>query len=141
MRTSLFLPALGLAALTLSGCGSSGLFNRDAPDEMAVSRKAPLVVPPDFALVPPEPGSAEAQNTDLQRQALDAMFGGTAPRSAAETSALSAAGRDMAALGIRSNVGDPDTKVVSKGSATRTIIAAPEGDGQNARAVAGQGQP
>jgi hypothetical protein len=138
MRTSLYLPALGLVTLALSGCGSTGLFNRDAPDEMAVSRKAPLVIPPDFTLVPPEAGSAEAQNTDLQRQALDALFGGTAPRSAAETSNLNSAGRDLAALGIRSNVADPDTKVVNKGAVTRNIIAAPEGDGQNARAVAGQ---
>lgn len=138
MRTSIFLPALGLAALTLSGCGSTGLFNRDAPDEMAVSRKPPLVIPPDFALVPPEAGSAEAQNSELQRQALDALFGGPAARSPGETSALNAAGRDLAAIGIRSNVGDPATKVVNKGAATRTIIAAPEGDGQNARAATGQ---
>ncbi|CAN5335500.1 hypothetical protein BH10PSE13_BH10PSE13_06430 [soil metagenome] len=138
MRTSIFLPALGLTVLALSGCGSTGLFNRDAPDEMAVSRKAPLVIPPDFTLLPPEPGTAEAQSSDLQRQTLDALFGGPAPRSPAETSTLTTAGRDVAALGIRSNVGDPDTKVSNRGSVTRTIIAAPEGDGQNARAVAGQ---
>ncbi|MET0239557.1 MAG: DUF3035 domain-containing protein [Sphingobium sp.] len=137
MRNALFLTALGLAALTLSGCGGGGLFNRDAPDEMAVSRKAPLVIPPDFALLPPEAGSADAQNSDLQRQALDALFGGPAPRSPAETSALDAAGRDLAAIGIRSNVGDPETKVVNKGAVTRTIIAAPEGDGQDARAAVG----
>jgi len=34
----------------LSACGSRGVFNRDRPDEMAVTRQAPLVVPPDFAL-------------------------------------------------------------------------------------------
>lgn len=138
MRTSIFLPAIGLAALTLSACGGGGLSKRDAPDEMAVSRKPPLVIPPDFALVPPAPGTADAQNTDLQRQTLEAMFGGPAPRSASETAALDAAGRDLAALGIRSNVGNPDTHVTNKGSVTRNIIAAPEGDGQNARAVAGQ---
>ncbi|MDB5723269.1 MAG: hypothetical protein JWQ16_23 [Novosphingobium sp.] len=138
MRTTVILPILGLSLLALSGCGKSGLFNRDAPDEMAVSRKAPLVIPPDFTLTPPEAGSADAQNTDLQRQALDAMFGGPAPRSPGETSALDAAGRDIAAVGIRSNVGDPDTKVVNKGASTRDIVAAPEGDGQNARAAVGQ---
>ncbi|HEX7821367.1 MAG TPA: DUF3035 domain-containing protein [Sphingobium sp.] len=139
MRTSIFLPALALTALTLSGCGGGGgLFNRDAPDEMAVSRKPPLVIPPEFNLVPPESGSAEAQNTDIQKQALDALFGGPAARSPGETSALNAAGRDLAAIGIRSNVGDPNTKVVNKGAVTRTIIAAPEGDGQSARAATGQ---
>ncbi|MET0364379.1 MAG: DUF3035 domain-containing protein [Sphingobium sp.] len=138
MRNGILLSVAVLAALSLSGCGRGGLLKRDAPDEMAVSRKSPLVIPPDFSLVPPEAGTAEAQNTDIQKQALDALFGGPAPRSAGETSALSAAGRDLAAVGIRSNVGDPATKVINKGAVTRTIIAAPEGDGQNARAVTGQ---
>ncbi|HEX7853000.1 MAG TPA: DUF3035 domain-containing protein [Sphingobium sp.] len=138
MRNSILLPVVAIAALTLSGCGRGGLFNRDAPDEMAVSRKSPLVIPPDFTLVPPEAGSAEAQNTDIQKQALDALFGGPAPRSAGETSALNAAGRDVAVPGIRSNAGDPNTKVINKGAVTRNIIAAPEGDGQNARAAVGQ---
>ncbi|MFT3966454.1 MAG: DUF3035 domain-containing protein [Sphingobium sp.] len=139
MRKALLLPVALLAALTtLSGCGRGGLLRRDAPDEMAVSRKSPLVIPPDFTLVPPEPGTAEAQNTDIQKQALDALFGGPAPRSPAETSTLNAAGRDVAVAGIRSNVGDPATKVINKGAVTRTILAAPEGDGQNARASTGQ---
>jgi predicted small lipoprotein YifL len=138
MRTPAYLTLSVLAALALSGCGRIGLLNRDAPDEMAVTRKAPLVIPPDFALTPPAPGSADSQNTDLQRQAVDALFGGPAPRSPGETSALSAAGRETAAAGIRSNVGDPETQVVNKGAVTRDIVAAPEGDGQNARAVAGQ---
>ncbi len=38
-------------------------------------------------------------------------------------------------MGIRSSVGDPQTTTVNKGSITRDIIAAPEGDGQTAQAV------
>jgi hypothetical protein len=30
-------------------------------------------------------------------------------------------------------VGDPDTNVVDKGNVTQTILAVPEGDGQEAR--------
>lgn len=138
MRYSVILPVLGLAALALSGCSRSTLFNRDTPDEMAVSRKPPLVIPPDFALVPPEAGTPEAQTADLQRQTLDALFGGPAPRSASESANLDAAGNDVAAPGIRSNVGNPGTKVSNKGAATRAILAAPEGDGQNARAGTGK---
>jgi len=37
-------------------------------------------------------------------------------------------------LGVRSTVGDPNTVVVDKGQATQAIIAAPEGDGQDASA-------
>ncbi|MET0371231.1 MAG: DUF3035 domain-containing protein [Sphingobium sp.] len=130
-----FIIAAALVS-TLSACGSSGLFNRDRPDEFAVSRQAPLVIPPDFALTPPAPGSPSANSVDSSRAAMEAMFGGPATRSAAETAALNAAGRTGAAPGIRSAAGDPGTEVVEKGSTTRDIIAAPEGDGQDARASA-----
>jgi len=120
----------------LSACGSRGVFNRDRPDEMAVTRQAPLVVPPDFALVPPAPGAAPTVTSDANRQAMEAMFGGPAPRSASETATLNAAGRDNATPGIRSSVGDPETNMVDKGTTTRDILVAPEGDGQNARATA-----
>jgi Protein of unknown function (DUF3035) len=129
-----------IAALTLvtllSACGSSnGIFTRSRPNEMAVTRAAPLVVPPDFGLAPPAPGTARAQEADSSTQALQAMFGGPAARSATETRALQQAGQARATAGIRSNVGDPDTNVADKGAVTRDIIAAPEGDGQDARAT------
>ncbi|MBT2187970.1 DUF3035 domain-containing protein [Sphingobium nicotianae] len=120
----------------LAGCGATSLFNRDRPDEMAVSRQPPLVIPPDFALTPPAPGTAAAQQNTLQQNALEAMFGGTAPRSPGETSALRQAGRSLAEIGIRSSVGDPSTEVVDKGATTQDIVTAPEGDGQFARVVA-----
>jgi hypothetical protein len=125
----------GLMLATLAGCGSrGGLLNRSRPDEMQVTRAAPLVVPPDFALSPPQPGQPQAQAADSSQQALQAMFGGPAARSPAETSAVSQAGGARAAAGIRSAVGDPQTDVVDKGAVTRDIIAAPEGPGQDATA-------
>ncbi|MFD1107515.1 DUF3035 domain-containing protein [Sphingobium olei] len=137
MKRNLIL-AVGLVA-SLSACGGGGgLLNRDRPDEFAVSRAAPLVIPPDFALVPPAPGTPAAAAVDSRTEAMQAMFGGPAPRSASETAALNAAGRANAAAGIRSQAGDPGTEVVDKGATTRDIIAAPEGDGQNARAAVPQ---
>ena len=65
------------------------------------------------------------------------MFGGPAQRSTAERATLQAAGNDAADAGVRSGVGDPQTNVVDKGSTTRDILAAPEGDGQSARTGAG----
>lgn len=119
----------------LSACGtSSGVFGRNRPDEFAVSRAAPLVVPPDFALVPPAPGAPRPQEADSSTQALQAMFGGQAARSPVEGAAVTAAGGNRSQAGIRSNVGDPTTNVIDKGSITRDIIAAPEGDGAQARA-------
>ncbi|MET0248447.1 MAG: DUF3035 domain-containing protein [Sphingobium sp.] len=127
--------AAGMIAM-LSACGGNrGLFNRERPDEFAVSRQAPLVIPPDYALVPPAPGAPAASSVDSSRATMEAMFGGPAPRSATEASALSEAGRGGAAAGIRSSVSDPQTDVTDRGATTREIIAAPEGDGQDARAA------
>lgn len=129
---------LGGAAL-VGGCASGGsLFNRARPDEFAVTRQAPLVVPPDFGLMPPNPGAPRPQDVDSSRQALDALFGGPAPRSAVETDALGRAG--ASAAGIRSTVGDPQTRSVAKGATVQSILAAPQGDGQAAQAtIPGQG--
>ncbi len=125
---------LGLVVL-LSGCVHGKGYNRQRPDEFAVARQAPLVIPPDFALVPPAPGAIRPQDQGVgQTQTLDALFGGAAPRSATESATIDAAGGDSSDPGVRSSVGDPKTNVVDKGSTTRDIVAAPQGDGQDARA-------
>lgn len=132
MRT-LTLGLAVAASATLAGCASGGLFNRDQPDEFAVTRNAPLIVPPDFALTPPAPGQPSPASVDNRSQAIEALFGGPAPRSEAEKQVLNAAAADRAQPGVRSNVGDPETNVVDKGTVTQTILAVPEGDGQEAR--------
>lgn len=121
------------AVLGLTACGGINIGDRDRPDEFAVQRQAPLVIPPDFHLVPPAPGAPRPAEGTASQQALEALFGGPSQRSAVETSALDQAGD--ADPGIRSSVGDVETNTVSKGTDTRAIIAAPEGDGQAARAV------
>lgn len=124
------------AALLLGGCES--VFGSDAqsPDEFAVARNAPLVIPPDYTLVPPKPGDPRPQAADAQAQALEALFGGTAPRSTSENAALNAAGRETATQGARSVAGDPGTTVVDKGALTRDILVAPEGNGRDASVAA-----
>ena len=126
------LALAGSAALLLAGCGAGGPFNRDRPDEFAVSRNAPLVVPPDFALTPPRPGEPET-GADPRAQALQALFGGPQPRSEVERDMLQVAGADRAVLGARSVAGDPSTVVVNRGALVQTIAQLPEGDGQEAR--------
>jgi hypothetical protein len=135
MRKFVPIAAVAMTGLLLAGCGHRG-FDRARPDEYAVARSQPLVVPPDFSLAPPQPGVARPQDNNPSAQALDALFGGKAPRSSAETSTLDSAGDDQASPGIRSDAGDPDTKIVDKGGTTRDIVAAPEGDGQSAKASA-----
>jgi hypothetical protein len=120
---------MGLATVSLAGCASLfGSGKNSGLDEFAVARNAPLVIPPDYALTPPAPGTASLSASDAQQQAIQALFGGPAPRSAGETSLLDKAGADRAALGIRSQAGDAATQVVDKGETTRTIINAPQGD-------------
>jgi len=130
-----FKSALVLASgcAMLAACGGSGVFDRERPDEFAVQRQAPLVVPPDFTLTPPAPGAPRPAEGTASQQALEALFGGPAARSEIETSALDRAG--SAEPGIRSQIGDPDTNTVAKGRVTRDIIAAPEGDGAAAQAL------
>lgn len=128
--------------LMLSGCASTGnavedLWNWDITKPQAASqpstgRAAPLLVPPDFALTPAAGTPVRSQDGG-QETALEALFGGPAPRSATERALATSAGNGEA--GIRSSVGDPKTNTVNKGSITRDIIAAPEGDGQTAQAV------
>ena len=135
MRKVVPIVAVAGVAMLLAGCGHRG-FDRTRPDEYAVARAQPLVVPPDFSLQAPQPGVTRPQDNNPSAQALDALFGGPAPRSQAENSTLDAAGGDSASPGIRSDAGDPGTRIVDKGGTTRDIVAAPQGDGQYARAVA-----
>ena len=136
MRNTL-TAALLVAAVATSGCamfkGRNG-----TPDEFAVARNAPLIIPPDFSLTPPVAGTAGLSAGDAQQQAIDALFGGPAPRSQAETSMLDAAGRERAPVGIRSTVWDPDTRIVDKGATTLQILSAPAADSNIASAQAGQ---
>lgn len=131
MRKSLTL--ILIPAIALGGCAMFG-GKRSAPDEFAVARNAPLVIPPDYSLTPPAPGTATMTPQDVQSQAIEALFGGPAPRPMSERSLLDEAGRDRAALGARSIAGDPETTVVDLGQTTRAILAAPEADTEVASA-------
>jgi hypothetical protein len=131
MRKSLTLVLI--PAIALGGCA---VFKSKSgtPDEFAVARNAPLVIPPDYSLTPPVAGTASATPQDAQQQAIEALFGGPAPRPQSESLLLDEAGRDRVALGARSIAGDPNTNVVDMGETTRTIIAAPQSDSQVASA-------
>ena len=131
----ILIAGLALAAVAASGCATH---RSRTPDEFAVARNAPLIVPPDFNLAPPVAGTAGLTPGEAQQQAIDTLFGGPAPRSSAETSLLDEAGRNDAQIGIRSTVWDPDTRVVDKGPTTVTILQAPAADSNIASAQIGQ---
>ena len=131
MRLSPLILAAPALAL-LAGCASGGFLGRERPDEFAVTRNAPLVVPPDYALTPPRPGEPDVGANDPRNQALQALFGGPSPRSAVEQNLLQEADANRAALGARSVAGDPETSVVNRGALVQTILQLPQGQGQEA---------
>lgn len=65
------------AAVALSGCEQLRLASgqgKDSPDEFAVVSKAPLVIPPDFNLKPPAPGTAPTNQIEPTQSAQNALF-------------------------------------------------------------------
>lgn len=49
---------------------------KNSPDEFRVVKSAPLVLPPDYTLRPPDPGAPRPQETSAQNKAKEALFGG-----------------------------------------------------------------
>lgn len=131
------LLAFGLitgASLLLAACGGNDIADRKRPDEFAVGKQAPLVVPPDFTLAPPRPGAPRPIGADSQQQALEALFGPGVqlpPRSAIEDQILSDAKAVRTDANIRATADDAPggtaTATVDKGSFLRELIDAPAG--------------
>lgn len=121
-----FVVIAGLA-LGLSACGgfreNLGL-TKQSPDEFRVVSRAPLTVPPDFQLRPPEPGAPRPQVGTPAQQAERAVFrnAGTptqtanaAPRqvTVGEQALLASAGAQQADPNIRVIV-DRETKQINE---------------------------
>jgi Protein of unknown function (DUF3035) len=74
-RTTALLAA---CAIALGGCNTDKLgrtfgFVRDAPDEFTVTTRAPLAMPPTFALEPPTPGVPRPQEQSEREKAEQAL--------------------------------------------------------------------
>jgi hypothetical protein len=112
------LATVGLATM-LGGCTdfrrAVGM-EKAIPDEFAVVSRAPLAIPPDYSLRPPQPGAAPSQEVGAQDRAKDAIFragqqqAGLPPaatqRTAGEGALLEAAGAPKADPAIRQHVAD-----------------------------------
>ncbi len=109
------------ALLLLAGCSGTketlGL-TREAPDEFAVVKRAPLELPPDYTLRPPEPGAPRPQEQATDQQARQAVFGleEVRPQNTArgeDSILLQKAGADAVDPNIRSAV-DRETRVMAE---------------------------
>lgn len=83
MKTGLVLVAAAVAMTSLAGCGTRKVLGleRSAPDEFRIITKAPLSLPPDYALRPPRPGEARPQ---LATSANSSVFGENTGQQASE---------------------------------------------------------
>lgn len=71
---------VAVLALSLTACGGGSLsdtlgYGKSAPDEFTIVTKAPLVMPPDFSLRPPQPGAPRPQDTQPSVGAQRALTG------------------------------------------------------------------
>jgi hypothetical protein len=105
------LAALVAAGLAASGCGALGRAvgaSKTTPDEFRILTKAPLVVPPEYALRPPAPGEPRPQELAPESAARAALLGRSeaATRSQGEQLLASKAGAERADPLIRYVVDD-----------------------------------
>ena len=103
----------------LSGCGSTRAalgMTKVMPDEFRVVTKAPLVVPPDYALRPPAPGEPRPQELQPESAAREALIGQqqAVQRSEGEKAFVARAGGDRADPLIRYVVDDEFGHVAHK---------------------------
>lgn len=86
MTLSLRIVAFGLIALALAACSRGSVsdalgLGKRAPDEFAVARQQPLVIPPEFQLRPPGPGETRSAGSPGDR--VRASLTGQTPQAAA----------------------------------------------------------
>jgi Protein of unknown function (DUF3035) len=152
---------LAVCAIVLVGCNSDKLgrtfgFIRDAPDEFTVTTRAPLAMPPTFALPPPRPGAIRPQEQSEREKAeqvlVPQMALGTTPEdpSPGQQALVQAAG-PPAPAGIRATV-DQDALLAkpSEGFVDKLmfwrkptppgIVVDPQKEGQRLRENAALGQ-
>lgn len=109
-RGTAALLLVGIALTACSGVRDQLGLNRQPPDEFTVVRKAPLVLPPNFNLRPPTPGSPAADRstpaTELARRAL------TGDRTAPQPDAQQSTGEQALLRRAGTNRAEPDIREV-----------------------------
>ena len=138
MRSSGWMSLVAVGALlALSGCGGGvrqalGM-TKHSPDEFLTVAHAPLTLPPDSSLRPPEPGAPRPQEGTAAEQAQTALYantGGPAPatgttdtnaaQSSGEVALLQNAGAAGIDPGIRAQI---DTETAAQIERDQTLIS------------------
>lgn len=103
------LTVLGLA-LSIAGCGGTSVrdslgFGKRSPDEFAVVKRQPLIIPPDYDLRPPRPGAESTAVASADERARAAITGTRTDGSAAGGTAVAGS---VAGAGLLSAAGTPE---------------------------------
>jgi len=78
MTLRIILAVSCLGAMALTGCTQTSKalgLRKNAPNEFNILTKAPLIVPPEYNLRPPQVGTSSAENNYTQKAAREASRG------------------------------------------------------------------
>ena len=117
MMKPVLLIAAGAALAVTSAC-SSGSGGARTPDEFRVVTKAPLIIPPEYALRPPPAGGSLPAEVDPNRTEVATAFGTTVGKDASksERALVASAGANAVNPMVRSQVDYDETKTIRKSS-------------------------
>jgi hypothetical protein len=134
-RPALFVTVLcSTCALLLWGCTdlrrSIGL-EKTSPDEFAVESRAPLTMPPDFELRPPQPGATRPQekSSDQQARQIIDQAGPGEPGKQAPDFRLRRAEDGLPDIGARSGQAPDPNAVVGEQSLSSKLLGQQETPG------------
>lgn len=118
---ALALSFAAIATMGMAGCNTvsqAAGMNRQVPDEFNVVTKAPLVVPPEFALRPPATGAELPRELDPGQRGQSILFGQDIGQEASsgERALILAAGASASDPIIRTQVDYEDAQIIRKPS-------------------------
>ncbi len=140
MKKTLLILSASLALPAMSACSSLGDGPR-TPDEFRVVTKAPLVVPPEYNLRPPQAGQATPAEVDVARAERATAFGTTigADASGSERALVASADANAVSPVIRAQIDYEQAKIIRKSTSVSDRITSwsPEGEGPVADSATG----
>ncbi len=135
MRREVLLRFSLIASMVLALSACEGVknqlgFGKQSPDEFKVVSRAPLSLPPDYTLRPPEPGIPRPQEGTTSQQAKNAIFSLQQPQAGTLESKIGSDDRSLGELSLLKAAGagqsDPNIRRILDAETQRLNT---EGDG------------
>lgn len=121
MKSGMAVRIVGLVGVLLALASCEGVrkelgLNKQSPDEFKVVSRAPLTLPPDFNLRPPQPGMVRPQEGSPTEQARQAVFRNETQKAASLDTAAPPEGRSVGEQSLLKALGaekaDPNIRLV-----------------------------